>query len=69
VRKAGKGKTDAAMRRIEAGVDSEAVFSQVCQGFGVDKESLTKRRSLADARFVAAKLLKEVTGLTQRQIA
>jgi len=69
LRKAGKGETDVAMRRIEAGVDPEVVFNQVCKGFGVDQESLTKRGSLADARLVAAKLLKEVTGMTQRQIA
>ena len=56
------------MRRVEAGVEPGALIKRVCVEFGVGPGDLQKRRSLADARLTAAALLKELTGLTQRDI-
>lgn len=66
-RKARAG-VDVAMRRVEAGVEPQAVIARISVEFGVAPEALQKRRNLADARLTAAALLKELTGLTQRDI-
>jgi chromosomal replication initiation ATPase DnaA len=60
--------SDVTMRRIEVGADPEQVLDRVCQAFTVPEESLVRRRSLADARLVAARLLKDLTSLTGREI-
>ena len=57
---------DVAMRRVEAGVEPAEIVRQASEVFGVEDKSLKKRRSVDDARLVAAKLLKEFSGLTQR---
>ena len=59
---------DVAMRRVEAGVDPAEVTAQVSRAFKTDPERLQKRRSLAEGRLMAAMLLKELTGLSQRDI-
>jgi putative transposase len=64
--KAGVESVDVAMRRVEAGPEADEILDRVAVAFKVDREVLTKRRNLADARLVAAKLLKDLTGLTQR---
>jgi REP element-mobilizing transposase RayT len=57
---------DVAMRRVEMGPDADEVLDRVAGVFKVDRSVLKKRRSLGDARLVAARLLKDLTGLTQR---
>jgi hypothetical protein len=59
---------DVSMRRVEAGLDAKDVLQRVTAHFGVAAEVLRKRRSASDARLVAAKLLKELTGMTQRGV-
>ena len=66
-RRAG-AEVDVAMRRVEAGVDPAEVTAQVARAFKTAPEELRKRRSLSDGRLVAALLLKELTGLSQRDI-
>ncbi len=66
-RRAGSS-VDVAMRRVEAGVDPAEVTAQVARAFKTAAEELRKRRSLSDGRLVAALLLKELTGLSQRDI-
>lgn len=66
-RRAG-AEVDVAMRRVEAGVDPAEVTAQVARAFKAAPEELRKRRSLSDGRLVAALLLKELTGLSQRDI-
>ncbi|MEK7777701.1 MAG: transposase [Chloroflexota bacterium] len=61
-------KADVAMRRVEVGVGPEEIERLVGETFGVDGERLKLRRSKEDARLVAAKLMKEHSGLTQRDI-
>ena len=61
-------KVDVAMRRIETGVDPVEVMAQVARAFKTAPELLQKRRSLSEGRLVAATLLKELTGLSQRDI-
>lgn len=61
-------KSDVAMRRVEAGTETEVMEKLVSKVFGVDSESLKRRRSKEDARLVVAKLMKEYSGLTQREI-
>ena len=65
-RQAAGREMDVAMRRVEAGVDAAEITGEVSKTFGVDVSSLRKRRNVEDARLVAAKLLKEFSGLTQR---
>ncbi|MBP7831112.1 MAG: transposase [Kiritimatiellae bacterium] len=60
---------DVAMRRVETPVTANQVFKVVCAEYAVDQESLTKRRSVSDARVLAMKLMKEEAGLTQRGVA
>jgi REP element-mobilizing transposase RayT len=60
--------TDATMRRIEVGVAPEELLGRVCAEFGVDPESLRRRRSVEDARLVAARLLKDQTALSAREV-
>jgi len=64
-----RSRTDIAMRRIEVGVDADELLKRVCAEFGVGTELLRRRRSVTDARLVAAKLLKEQTSLTGREVA
>jgi len=59
---------DVAMRRTETGADASAVVGLVCREFGTSPESLRRRRNTEDARLLAAKLLKEHAGLTQREV-
>jgi REP element-mobilizing transposase RayT len=66
-RQTGSG-VDVAMRRVEAGVDPAEVKAQVARALKLSPEALFRRRSLADGRLVTALLLKELTGLTQREI-
>ena len=61
-------KTDAAMRRIEVGADPEELLGRVCAQFGVRLDSLRRRRNVGDARLVAARLLKEETSLSGREV-
>ena len=63
-----KSGSDVTRRRIEVGADPEQVLERVCQAFAVPIESLVRRRSVADARLVAARLLKDLTSLTAREI-
>ena len=58
---------DVAMRRVETGLDPAEIAREVTKAFGVEESSLKKRRNVDDARLAAAKLLKEFTGLTQRE--
>ena len=64
-----RARTDVAMRRIEVGVDADELLDRVCKAFGVGMETLSLRRSVADARLVAARLLKDQTNLTGREVA
>lgn len=60
---------DVSMRRVEVGLSPEKVMEVVCREFGVEKETLKGRRRKDDARRVLMKLLKEQSGLTQREVA
>lgn len=60
---------DAAMRRLEIPVTSNAVKGVVCEFFGVADSDLLRKRSVSDARLLTMKLLKEEAGLTQREVA
>ena len=60
---------DVAMRRVEVGADPAEVMARVGKTCRVDRESLTRRRSLGDARLLAVLLLEDLTGLTQRGVA
>jgi len=60
--------SDVTMRRIEVGADPDEVMERVCETFGVEKDSLSRRRSVADARLVAARLLKDQTSLSGREV-
>jgi REP element-mobilizing transposase RayT len=62
-------RVDVAMRRVEIGAKPEEVVELVCRECGVAKEALKKRRSLGDARLLAAWMLREFTGLTQREVS
>lgn len=70
-REAGKEvgrETDVAMRRVEVGVEVEEIVRLVSKEFNVRREDLKKRRSVEDARLMAAKLLKKFSGITQRDV-
>ncbi len=60
--------TDVSMRRVEVGEDAEELLDRICKEFDVDRGGLKRRRSLSDARLVAAVLLKEQSHLTGREI-
>jgi putative transposase len=60
--------SDVAMRRVETGADADELTGRVCSAFGVQVDDLTRRRNVADARLVAARLLKDLTGLTSREV-
>ena len=60
--------SDVAMRRVEVGIEAEEIVKRVSEAFEVDSRTFRKRRSTDDARLVAAKLLKECSGLTQREV-
>ena len=60
--------TDATMRRIEVGRDPEELLGRIVAEFGVDPESLRRRRNVEDARLVAARLLKDQTALSAREV-
>jgi REP element-mobilizing transposase RayT len=62
-------RTDVAMRRIEVGADADELLERVCAEFGVGMDSLSRRRSVADARLVAVRLLKDQTNFTGREVA
>jgi putative transposase len=63
-----QSRSDVAMRRIEVGADPDVLLERVCESFSVKREALGRRRSVADARLVAARLLKEQSGLSSREI-
>lgn len=67
-RRKGGADVDVSMRRVETGPEAKEVVGRVCETLGVEPERLRKRRSVEDARLIAVKLLKDVTGLTQRGI-
>lgn len=60
---------DAAMRRVEVGLEPVAVIAAICAACGTDASSLKRRRSLEPVRLLAARLLRDETHLTQRAIA
>ena len=60
--------TDAAMRRVEVGADADGLLKRVCAEFNLDMESLSRRRNVSDGRLVAARLLKDQTSLTSREV-
>lgn len=66
--RSGGQEVDVSMRRVEAGPAPEAILERVTKAFGVDRASLSRRRSLDEARLAAVVLLKDLTGLTQRAI-
>lgn len=59
---------DVSMRRVECGEDPSVIVERVCRAFEVGEEVLTQRRHMTDSRLITAKLLKELTGLNQREI-
>jgi putative transposase len=63
-----KSGSDVAMRRMEVGDDPDEVMKRVGQAFAMPVESFSRRRSVADARLAAARLLKDLTSLTAREI-
>jgi len=54
--------------QIEIGADPDEVMERVCETFGVEKESLSWRRSVVDAWLLAARLLKDQTSLSGREV-
>lgn len=68
VRRASGRETDVAMRRVETGVEPREIVGKASKMFNVEGVSLNKRRNVDNARLVAAKLMKEFSGLTQRDI-
>ncbi len=68
VEKGGKA-VDAAMRRVEVPHTPEKVLKVVSAAFGVSSDLLRRKRRKDDARRMAMKLLKEWSGLTQREVA
>ena len=66
----GGGKVvDAAMRRVEVPHETEEVLRVVTETLGVEMRGLKQRRRKDDARLLAMKVLKEWSGLTQREVA
>jgi putative transposase len=60
---------DAAMRRMEAGIQPETVETAVCTVCRVTRDELFGRRRKSDARAILMKLLIEYSGMTQRAVA
>ena len=56
------------MRRVEVGVDANELLARICERFGVERADLCRRRSVDDARLMAARLLKDETNLTGREV-
>jgi hypothetical protein len=59
---------DVAMRRMEVGVEPAAVIAAVCKACGNAASVLRRRRHRGPARLLAARLLRDETGLAQRAI-
>ena len=66
----GKGRTeDVAFRRIGKRLPAERILRAVCEGLGVEREALRRRRRDSLNRAVASRMLCDYGGLTQRQVA
>lgn len=60
---------DVAFRRMQGTIDTETVLGAVAEAFKVDRETILRRQRNTDVRGVAAQLLCQYGGLTQRQVA
>ncbi len=66
----GKGRTeDVAFRRMGKRLPAERILRAVCEGLGVEREALLRRRRDSLDRAVASRMLCDYGGLTQRQVA
>ncbi len=65
-----KGRTeDIAFRRMGTRLSAERILRAVCEGLGVEREALLRRRRDSLDRAVASRMLCDYGGLTQRQVA
>ena len=60
---------DIALRRAGTRLPLEQILQVVCQGLGIERASLLRRRRDARERAVASRLLCDYGGLTQREVA
>jgi hypothetical protein len=60
---------DIALRRSGTRLPVKRILQAVCEGFGVDRAALLRRRRDARMRAVASRLLCDLGGLTQREVA
>jgi len=60
---------DIAFRRIGTRLPVEQILQAVCQGLATDRTSLLRRRRDSRERAVASRLLCDLGGLTQREVA
>ena len=60
---------DIAFRRTGTRLPVERILQAVCEGLGVDRASLLHRRRDSRTRAVASRLLCDLGGLTQREVA
>jgi len=63
------GREDVAFRRRVAVLSPEEILTVVCAGLGVERAMLLRRRRNSFDRAVAARMLCQYAGLTQRQAA
>ncbi|MCX5647448.1 MAG: transposase [Phycisphaerae bacterium] len=60
---------DIAFRRTGTRLPIEQILQAVCQGLGIERASLLRRRRDARERAIASRLLCDYGGLTQREVA